>query len=55
MIQIECAFVGIKKEPKMLGTLIVWRTLVGDKRGLTIVGAVILAITVGTLVWNLIP
>jgi hypothetical protein len=39
----------------MLGTLIVWRALAGDKKGLLLLGAIILAIVVGTVVWNLIP
>ena len=39
----------------MLGTLIVWRALTGDKHSLRLLGIVILAIVVGTVVWNVIP
>jgi hypothetical protein len=42
-------------EAAMLGTLIVWRALAEDKHGLMLLGTVIGAIVVGTVVWNLIP
>jgi hypothetical protein len=42
-------------EAEMLGTLMVWRALAWDKHGLTWLSAVLLAIVVGTVVWNLIP
>ena len=39
----------------MLGTLILWRALAGDTYGLQWSGVLIVAIVVGTVVWNLIP
>jgi hypothetical protein len=39
----------------MLGSLIVWRTLTGDNRGVRTLGIVVLLVVLGTLVWNLIP
>ena len=39
----------------MLGTLMVWRTLAGDNRGVRTLGIVVLLVVLGTLVWNLIP
>ena len=42
-------------EAAMLGTLIVWRALAQEKHSLILLGTVIGAIVVGTVVWNLIP
>ena len=39
----------------MLGTMIVWRALAGDKPGPRLLGAAVLAIVVATVAWNLIP
>ena len=38
----------------MLGTLMVWRALAQDKRGVTTLGIVFLLIVLATIVWNLI-
>lgn len=39
----------------MLGTLMIWRTLAGDSRGVRTLGIFLLLVVLGTIVWNLIP
>jgi len=39
----------------MLGSLIVWRALAQDKRGVMTLGIVFFLLVLATLFWNLIP
>ena len=39
----------------MLGTVAAWLALNRDKRGLRMLGVVLLVIVLATLAWNLIP
>ena len=39
----------------MLGTLMVWRALAQDKRGVRTLAIAFLLILLATIIWNLIP
>ena len=39
----------------MLGPLIMWRALVRDTYGVTMLGALLLVVVLGVILWNLIP
>ena len=39
----------------MLSNVIVWFAIAKDKRGLKVVGAVLLLVALGVIAWNLLP
>jgi hypothetical protein len=39
----------------MLGTVAIWLALASNNRGLATLGAVLLAVALATIVWNVIP
>lgn len=51
---LDRAILGLKEAP-MLGTVAVWRVMARDKRGLLMLGALLLFMALATLTWNLIP
>jgi hypothetical protein len=52
---VQPAFTEAVKEAPMLGTVAVWLVMAREKRGLLMLGALLLFMALATLSWNLIP